>query len=51
MIDGGWFIRPIYLDFLVMMVNQFMSDIEEQTENICQTTLESIFITIGKYFG
>ena len=51
MIDGGWFIRPIYLDFLVMMVNQFMSDIEEQTENISKTTLDLISITIGKYLG
>ena len=51
MIDGGWFIRSIYLDFLLMMANQFMSYIEEQTENICQTTLQSTFITIGKYFG
>ena len=51
MIDGDWFIRTIYLEFLVMMVYQFMSDIEEQTENICPTTLQFTFITIKKYFG
>ena len=51
MIDRGWFIRPIYLKFLLMMANQFMSEIEEQADNICQLTLQFTFITIGKYLG
>ena len=51
MIDRGWFIWPIFLEFLIMMVNEFMKDIEKQTEKIFQTAIESIWITIGKYFG
>ena len=51
MIDRGWFILPIYLEFVIMMVNEFMKDIEKQTEKIFLTATESIWITIGKYFG
>ena len=51
MIDPGWFIWPIYFEFLIMMVNQFVEDIEKQTEKIFLTATESIWITIGKYFG
>ena len=51
MIDRDRFNWPIYLEFLIMMINQFVSDIENQAELLCQTILESIVITIGKYLG
>ena len=49
MIDRGRFIWPIYLEFLMMMLNQFVRDIEKQAEILCQTTFEPILITFRKY--
>ena len=51
MIDRDRVIWPIYLEFFMMMANQFVKDIEKQTEKIFKTAIESIWITIGKYLG
>ena len=49
MIDRGRIIWPIYLEFVILMIIQFVDDIEKLAELLCQTILESIAITIGKY--
>ena len=50
MIDRDRVIWPIYLEFFIMMANQFVKDIEQQLEKVCETTFESILMAIGKYF-
>ena len=51
MIDRDRVIWPIYLEFFMMMANQFVEDIGKQLEKVCKTTFESILVTFGKYFG
>ena len=51
MIDRDRVIWPIYLEFFMMMANQFLEDIEQQLGKVCKKTFESILTTIGKYFG
>ena len=50
MIDRDRLIWPIYLEFFMMMANQFVDDIEKQLEKVCETLFESILMVIGKYF-
>ena len=50
MIDRDRVIWPIYLEFFMMMANQFVKDIEKQLENVCKTSFKSILMAIGKYF-